>query len=82
MSEERRQRTANAAQILANLHFPGEHLDIPGADDDSKHIGNNVESTVEWAKLNFTNSCVDGAVDEMHKQRMKAMMKKDTDLPR
>ena len=77
MSEERRQRTANAAQILANLHFPGEDLDIPGADGDLKNIGKGVQSTVEWAKLNFTNCRVDGALDEMHKQRMKAMMKKD-----
>jgi hypothetical protein len=80
MSEERRQQTATAAQILAKLHFPSENLVIPNADPKWKETVKDKLATVEWAKLNFTYSRVDGALDEMHKQRLKAMMKKDTGL--
>ena len=80
MSEERRQQTATAAQILADLHFPSENLVIPNADPNWKETVKDKLATVEWAKLNFTYSRVDGALDEMHKQRLKAMMKKDTGL--
>ena len=80
MSKERRQQTANAAQILANLHFPSEKLVIPNAGPECKETGTGDLGTVEWAELNFTYSRVDGALDEMHKQRLKAMMNKDTRL--